>query len=212
MAVIAATITYEIDRVLEKLDKGAKIEDIIAELTESSRPARFEGNGYSKEWVEEAKKRGLYVNTDFAESIENLKTCGQVFIDIGACEPDMMKAKYTNQANLYINTVNTEARTLQTIISREIIPRCYEFANRVQGDNLPGPVKERSENFMKVFSELVELEKRLNVDVANESTNVSEACKRRKFIFEVCEKVNENIAYLPKTENWPDLEDFMNLY
>ena len=52
MAVIAATISREIDRVLEKLDKGAKVEDVITELTESSRPARFEGNGYSKEWVE----------------------------------------------------------------------------------------------------------------------------------------------------------------
>jgi glutamine synthetase len=63
MAVIAATIAREIDFVLEKLEKGSTIEKVIAELTESSRPARFEGNGYSKEWVEEAKKRGLYVNT-----------------------------------------------------------------------------------------------------------------------------------------------------
>ena len=48
MAVIAATMARTIDRILEKIEKGTKIEDIIAELTETSRAARFEGNGYSK--------------------------------------------------------------------------------------------------------------------------------------------------------------------
>ena len=62
MAVIAATFAKEIDEVLKELEKGVKVEEIIEKLKEETKPVRFEGNGYSEEWVIEAKKRGLYVN------------------------------------------------------------------------------------------------------------------------------------------------------
>ena len=31
-------------------------------MLEETKAVRFMGNGYSPEWIEEAKKRGLYVN------------------------------------------------------------------------------------------------------------------------------------------------------
>jgi glutamine synthetase len=77
-------------------------------LTETSRPARFEGNGYSKEWVVEAKKRGLYVNTEISEAIENMKTCAEVFNEIGAADKEVIQAKYKNVASNYTNTVCLE--------------------------------------------------------------------------------------------------------
>ena len=55
----------------------------MAELLEETRPVRYSKNGYSPEWIEEAKKRGLYVNEKFFENVENFKKSGKVFVDIG---------------------------------------------------------------------------------------------------------------------------------
>lgn len=214
MAVIAATITKEIDNVLAKLDKGDSIEKVISELTETSRAARFEGNGYSQEWVEEAKKRGLYVNTDIAESIDNLKDDSGVFVEIGAADKEVMKAKHNNSTSLYIGTVALEERTLQVILSREFIPRAYSYAQTLSAVNVEGVVNERSEKFRALFAEVIELENKLNSHIKNqEGMEIAAASKRRGWINNtLCPKINELIHLLPKSESWPDLEDFMNLY
>ena len=83
MASIAASFTKEINVINERLEKGEKIEAIMTELLQETKPARFSGNGYSPEWIEEAKKRGLYVNEKFFENVENFKEAGKVFVDIG---------------------------------------------------------------------------------------------------------------------------------
>lgn len=80
-----------------------------------------------------------------SDSIENLKEACKVFVDIGACSQAVATAKYNNASSLYINTVNTELKTLQTILSREIMPRCYAFANQVTNDKFTGKIKSRGE-------------------------------------------------------------------
>jgi glutamine synthetase len=67
MAVIAATMCSEVEEVIKLLDSGKTVEQVIESYVEQTRKIRFDGNGYSKEWREEAKKRGLYVNEKFSE-------------------------------------------------------------------------------------------------------------------------------------------------
>lgn len=62
MAVIAATLTQEVNLAIERIQNGETVDHIIKDLLQQTRVIRFEGNGYSEEWVIEAKKRGLYVN------------------------------------------------------------------------------------------------------------------------------------------------------
>ena len=68
---------------------------------------RFSGNGYSPEWVEEARKRGLYVNDKFYENYPNIKEAGKVFVDTGIAKPEEIEAKFENMCMNYENTVRT---------------------------------------------------------------------------------------------------------
>ena len=52
-------------------------------MVKETESVRFNGNGYSSEWAVEAKRKGLYVNEIFTENIENYKTAGKVFVDMG---------------------------------------------------------------------------------------------------------------------------------
>ena len=86
MAVITATIAREIEEVLKEMESGVSADEIITRLREETKAIRYDDNGYSAEWVAEAKARGLYVNEKFYENIENFKEAGKVFVDIGACK------------------------------------------------------------------------------------------------------------------------------
>ena len=73
MAVIAATLAKVMESVTKEIEKGVPVEKIISTMNEEVRSVRFDGDGYSQEWIEEAKRRGLYVNEKFYENIENMK-------------------------------------------------------------------------------------------------------------------------------------------
>ena len=161
MSVIGATIAKEIDAVNERLDKGEKIEDIMESLLKETKPVRFSGNGYSPEWVEEAKKRGLYVNEKFYENYENFKEAGKVFVELGLYKEKELEARYNTMASLYENTVKAESDCLQSIIGSEIVPRCYEFLKLVDHESKSKRINERSSKFVDLFDELLGKEESL---------------------------------------------------
>ena len=85
MAVIGATMAAEIQEVIKLLDSGKSLDDVIAHYNKETKVVRFEGDGYSKEWKEEAKKRGLHVNEKFVDLYKFLDTEQEVFTKVGAC-------------------------------------------------------------------------------------------------------------------------------
>ena len=161
MSVIAATIAKEVDAVNERLDKGEKIEEIMASLLEETKPVRFSGNGYSHEWVEEAKKRGLYVNEKFFENYENFKEAGKIFVELGLYKETELAARFNTMSSLYENTVKAESDCLLSIIGSEIVPRCYEFLKLVDRESSSKRINKRSAEFVELFDELLAKEENL---------------------------------------------------
>ena len=51
------------------------------------------GNGYSKEWVIEAKERGLYVNEEFFENYTHMEEIQKLFVEIGACAEEEIASR-----------------------------------------------------------------------------------------------------------------------
>lgn len=83
MTVILSTIGFELEKIGAQLDQGKSIREVIDGLVDETAAIRFEGDGYSENWVKEAKKRGLYVNTRFTENLENIINDGKVLVDSG---------------------------------------------------------------------------------------------------------------------------------
>lgn len=93
MAVIAATLSSEFQKVIKQLEEGKNIDDIINQLHKDTQAVRYDGNGYSQEWAAEAKKRGLYVNESWPDILNRLHDAVKVFVDIGACREQEIQAK-----------------------------------------------------------------------------------------------------------------------
>ena len=125
---LAAESFCEIANELEKaanVQEAEKIaKDIIVKLAKDHRRILFSGNGYSKEWVEEAVKRGLPNITNMVDSIEALTTDKSVklFEEFGIYTRKELESRAEIKYEMYSKQINIEARTMIDIASKHIIP------------------------------------------------------------------------------------------
>jgi glutamine synthetase len=132
MMVILATLGKEIQNVNEKIKKGASIQSIIQELKKETSRIRFNGNGYSQEWVKEAEKRKLFIYKNFTDNIENISKFGKVLIESGVYSSEReLNCREKVAEDIYLKTVQTEARTVIILINKNIIPRIYTYLNEL---------------------------------------------------------------------------------
>ena len=117
--------------IADELEKAANVQeaekiakDIIVKLAKDHRRILFSGNGYSKEWVEEAVKRGLPNITNMVDSIEALTTDKSVklFEEFGIYTRKELESRAEIKYEMYSKQINIEARTMIDIASKHIIP------------------------------------------------------------------------------------------
>lgn len=93
----------------------------------------FNGNGYTDEWLEEAKKRGLYnlVSTPDAlphfidEKNEKLLTSHRIFTDAE------LHSRYEIKMENYVKTLHIEANTLVEIIQKDLLPSITTYMEKL---------------------------------------------------------------------------------
>ena len=93
----------------------------------------FNGNGYSPEWVEEAKQRGLLnlkTTTDAMPTFLEKKNV-QLFEQHGVYTEKEMKARYEIQMEEYTKTLLIEARTMITMAYRQIGPAVLSYIKSI---------------------------------------------------------------------------------
>ena len=90
----------------------------------------FDGNGYSKEWVEEAEKRGLPNKPSFVDAIESLTYADtvRVFEKHGVLSKAELQARAEIDYEIYSKTTNIEANTMIEMASRKFIPAAIKYA------------------------------------------------------------------------------------
>ncbi len=122
---IAAEVFKEVSDRLEKAaDFSMEVHNIIKEFASAHRRIIFNGNNYSQEWVEEAKKRGL-------PRIESMVDAEKVLTDpetvalyqkFGIYTPAELQSRAEIQYETYAKAIHIEARTMIDMAKRQIIP------------------------------------------------------------------------------------------
>lgn len=131
-----ALIKFKI-KVDELIAKGETKEIAILKILQnsisSSKNIRFEGDGYSSEWVKEAKRRGLsnkMTTPDALEVFNSTKTIA-VFSAMKVLTPPELKARYEILQEDYIKRVQIEARVLGDLCINNIIPAAISYQNKL---------------------------------------------------------------------------------
>ena len=117
--------------------KGNVLDAVRKALTESS-AVRFDGNGYSAEWVTEAERRGLphARNTPSALAFLHTPAAVQLFARTHVLSHEELDSRYEVRVELYNKKVEIEADVLKELVDGHVIPSLLAELRVVDG--LPG--------------------------------------------------------------------------
>ena len=126
-AVAEALVDFKtrVDALIEKgEDKVKAIIDVLRQDIKTCKPIRFDGNGYSDEWVEEAKKRGLDCETSCPVIFYNYLSDSSVemFTKLGVMKKKELEARNEVKWETYTKKIQIEARVMGDLTMNHIIP------------------------------------------------------------------------------------------
>lgn len=136
-AIVADQLISFKKEVDEEIKKGAKkdlaILNIIRKYIKESRAIRFEGNGYSKEWEEEAKKRGLSNIKTTPKALDAFKSekSIQLFEKLGIFSRRESIARHEIVTEGYYKKIQIEARVIGEIVNSMIAPTAIDYQNKL---------------------------------------------------------------------------------
>ena len=134
VAEVLTQFAEEVDKAVEGgKDKRLAIVEILRRYIKESKAVRFEGDGYSDEWVEEAKKRGLENIKDSARALQGyLKENNiKVFEKHGVLNHKEIEARVEIQLENYIMKVQIESRIMGDLALNHIIPTAISYQNKL---------------------------------------------------------------------------------
>ena len=168
-AAMAEALSSFKERVDAKIKAGeAKIPAILEVLKDdikTCKPIRFDGNGYSEEWVKEAAQRGLDVEKSCPVIFEHYLDDSSVtmFESTKVMNRKELEARNEVKWETYVKTVQIEARVLGDLAMNHIIPVSTHYQSQliknVQGmkDVFPADKADRlSARNMKLIEEIAE--------------------------------------------------------
>lgn len=130
----------EVEALVENgVKKDEAILQVIRRFIIDSKNIRFEGNGYSDEWIREAAKRGLRsannVTKAFREYLRpesiDLFTSNKIFTE------EELTARYEIKNETFLKKVQIESRVIADMAANHIVPTAIKYQN-ILIDNIKG--------------------------------------------------------------------------
>ena len=114
-------------------DKVVAILDVLREDIKACKPIRFDGNGYSEEWVQEATRRGLDVEKSCPVIFEHYLDDASIrmFESTGVMTAKELAARNEVKWETYVKTVQIEARVLGDLAMNHIIPVSTHYQSQL---------------------------------------------------------------------------------
>ena len=135
-----------VDALIEKgQDQTSAIIDVLREDIKTCKPIRFDGNGYSDEWVEEAKRRGLDCETSCPLIFDNYlsKESIKMFEDMNVMSEKELAARNEVKWDTYTKRIQIEARVMGDLSMNHIIPVATHYQSQLA---------KNVQNMLQIFS------------------------------------------------------------
>ena len=141
MIALTAAVTEALVNFKERVDKliaagqeqTSAIIDVLREDIKTCAPIRFDGNGYSEEWVEEATRRGLDVESSCPVIFDRYldKASVDMFERLNIMNRKELEARNEVKWETYTKKIQIEARVLGDLTMNHIIPVATMYQTRL---------------------------------------------------------------------------------
>ena len=131
--ILNAMLAHEINVMIKEVESGKTVLNVIKEFFSEHRRIIFEGDGYSKEWEDEAKLRGLNNCKNAVDAIEHLLDDQNVemLTELGVYSRNELYSRHEILLENYAKNVHVEAMTSLKMAKNEIYPACLKYLNQV---------------------------------------------------------------------------------
>ncbi|RZK48925.1 MAG: glutamine synthetase type III [Pedobacter sp.] len=194
----------EVDKLIKKGEKkDVAILTIIKKYIKESKDIRFEGNGYGKEWEDEAAKRGLSNIKTTPKALDALvsEKTTDLFIKTNVFSKRELHARHEILLEEFYKKLQIESRVMGEVVNSQIIPAAISYQNELI-KNAQG-IKDLGIGEDALATPLA-LIKEISDHIKGVKTNVDEMLEARK-VSNVIEDTREKaIAYDEKVKIYFD--------
>lgn len=222
--IVADQLTKFFETVNKEIEKGEEkrmaIVNVLRKYIKESKAIRFEGDGYSDEWVKEAAKRGLGNIKTMPLAIDAYlsKKSLELFGKYGVMTHKEVEARNEIKLESYIKKVQIEARVMGDLAMNHIIPTAIAYQNKLitNANGLKGlgidnkavvqTIKEISghiEIIKNGVRDLVEERKRINKIVDTHKRAIAYCDDIKEKYFETIRDSVDKLELLVDDEDWP---------
>ncbi len=140
--VVLNTIVSEaLDKICDRLEKSDDLDKeifaVIRDIYKEHKRIVFNGDGYSEEWKEEAKKRGLLNLVSTVDALPMLidRNTLETFSHYGVFTETELVSRYEIMLENYAKTINIEALTMLDMVKKDVIPAVSAYTTKL-ADNI----------------------------------------------------------------------------
>ena len=124
----------DVDKLIEAGEpKISAIIQVVRKYIKQCKPIRFDGNGYSDEWKEEAQKRGLDCETSCPLIFDRYLAAETIhmFESMGVMTQKELEARNEVKWETYTKKIQIEARVLGDLVMNHIVPVATEYQTKL---------------------------------------------------------------------------------
>src|SRR5690606_18090230 len=196
------------------------IVNVLRKYIKESRDVRFEGDGYSEEWVKEAEKRGLNNIKNAVRAFDSYltKESKTLFSRHEVMSEKEVEARVEIKLEAYIKRVQIEARVIGDLAMNHIVPTAIAYQNKLisNANGLQGlgidntavvqTIKRISghiETIKNNVRDMIEERKRLNKITDTHKRAIGYCDDIKEKYFDVIRDAVDKLELLVDNEDWP---------
>ena len=224
--ILNAILAKEMQEMTKLINSGKEPLDVIRDFLKDHRRIIFNGDGYSKEWQEEAARRGLPNRKNTVEAIKVLKEkrYKDMLSSLGIYSEIELDSRYEILLEGYCKTIKVEALTALKMAKNEIYPASLRYlkdisqtANEVKQTGfdctyLLNDVKVLNELLNEMNSQILELEIMINNATAiKDLLQKAEAYRDEVLtVMNQLRKIADEVELIVDSSYWP-MPTYMDL-
>ena len=172
----------EVDALIAKGEELSNaVMTVVRKFVHESRDIMFEGNGYSREWEEEARRRGLRAVTNVPEAYEvyHEPATVELFSKLGVLAPNEVEARFEVLNETYVKKLQIEARVIGDICLNHVLPAAIRYQN-ILIENVKGVKEVFGEEYKELCASEVSTLRKISLFINRMTSDVEALVEARK--------------------------------
>lgn len=213
-------ILNKIKNISNKNERISTLKEILKELFISSERILYSGDNYSKEWIEEAKRRGLQNSKTYYNALMYAKESKDynVLLENNILNKMELKAIFDICLEDVLNTYTLEIKTVIDMLNKDVIPSCMKeldfeikLNEKLKNDKIELRINKLNDLLNNLFEAINSYNEFEQIKFNNKEEKLDKMYQFIPKTIEFIRKNSDEIEKIVSKENW-DLPTYEQMF